>query len=129
MRICKDTQCVKTSFNENYTVTMPIDPSIQASIEFDELETSSLLNVVDESFDHHQSVAEEIKNPVINFEKKSVTCNYTVHHVKKLCQASEMLLKNEEDKVTVHHIKSGRYGRFTVDFKFASISNTISNSE
>ena len=100
MRFSKDTQCGKTSFNEDYTVTTPIDPSMQASIEIDEGEIT--------------------KNPAINLPKKSVTCNYTVHQVKKLCQASEMLLKNEDDKVTVHHIKSGRNGRFTVDFKFAS---------
>ena len=116
MRSYNDTECVKTSFNEDFTVATPINPSIQASIEIDE---SSLLNFIDESFDH-QSVVEQANNPAINSETKSISCDYTVHQVKKLCQASQMLLKHEEDKVTVHHIKSGRNGRFTVDFKFAS---------
>ena len=81
---------------------------------------NAVQELIDELFGP-DTIMKNSQSPGRSIEAISISCNYAVHQIEKLCQATptKMILKNGEE-ATVHHIKSGRNGNFTVDYQFAS---------
>ena len=103
-------------------VTIPITSEVEKSMVLDENQNDTLLmGLIDGLFDHDTIMDENLKSPGKSIEAIAIDCEYQVHQIDKLCQstATKMLLKTGEE-ATVHHIKSGRNGRFTVNYQFAS---------
>ena len=80
----------------------------------------TIMEMIADLFDHN-TIMENSQSPGRSIEAMSISCDYGVHQIQKLCQATptKVLLKTGEE-ATVHHIKSGRNGNFTVDYQFAS---------
>jgi len=102
-------------------VTIPVTPEVEKSMVLDENQNDTLPMEFIELFGHNAIMDENCRSPGKSIESLAVDCEYQVHQIDKLCQstATKMLLKSGEE-ATVHHIKSGRNGRFTVNYQFAS---------
>ena len=109
--------------NADSKVTIPVTTEQEKTMVLDENEinnNNTLMEMISDLFGH-DAVKEPSQSPGRSIEAMSIICDYNVHQIEKLCQTTptKVLLKTGEES-TVHHIKSGRNGNFTVDYQFAS---------